>query len=89
MPFDQVPVHVTELVTRMRVVMLSRTGRVAEALTAARCLSSSTDPHVRLMPSYMPWQSGDPSEFAANPATLHRSGSSRTATASPRLQRSR
>jgi DNA-binding SARP family transcriptional activator len=75
LPFDQVPVRVTELVARMRVVLLSRTGRVEEAVSAAQWLSGSTDPHVRLMPSYMRWQSGDPAEFAINSATLHGSGS--------------
>jgi hypothetical protein len=75
LPFDRVPAHVTELVTRMRVVLLSRTGRVAEALAAAGSLTDSRDPHVRMMPSYLRWQAGDPSEFAIHPARLHSSGS--------------
>ena len=74
LPFDQVPAYVTELVTRMRVVLLSRTGRFAEALAAAQSLADSADPHVRMMPSYARWQSGDPSEFAAHPIGLHSSG---------------
>lgn len=75
LPFDQVAARVTELVTRMRVVLLSRTGRAAEALAAAGSLADSPDPHVRMMPLYMRWQSGDPSEFAVHPARLHSSGS--------------
>ena len=75
LPFDEVPAHVTELVTRMQVIMQARTGRFAEAVATARCLADSADAHVRMMPSYLRWQSGDPSEFAVNPATLRSSDS--------------
>jgi len=75
LPFDHVPAYVTELVTRMRVILLSRTGRAAEAVAAAGSLTDSPDPHVRTMPSYLRWQAGDPSEFAIHPARLHSSGS--------------
>ena len=75
LPFDEVPAHVTELVTRMQVILQARTGRFAEAVAAARCLADSGDAHVRMVPSYLRWQSGDPSEFAVHPATLQPSDS--------------
>ncbi len=61
--FDAAPPAVSELVTRLRVMMLVVSGRADEATKLADGLAQSHDEHVRSIPAYLRWQAGDPRDY--------------------------
>jgi DNA-binding SARP family transcriptional activator len=70
MSFDQVPLLVIELITRLHSTMLVLAGRAEEAVAIARPLVDSPHAYVRSVPSMVRWLAGDPADYLATPLSM-------------------